>query len=55
MLFGCLTMIGGILALALPETHNRPLPDTIEDIEKKHIGKQSTGSLSNRLYGGINS
>ena len=33
VLFGILTMIGGILSVALPETHNRPLPDRIEDIE----------------------
>ena len=51
VLFGILTMIGGILTVALPETHNRPLPDTIEAIEKNNTVKQS--SLSNRHCGGI--
>ena len=35
VLFGILTVIGGILCIALPETHNKPLPDTIEDVENK--------------------
>lgn len=34
VLFGILTMIGGILSVFLPETHNKPLPDSIEDVEK---------------------
>ena len=35
VLFGVLTLIGAILCIALPETHNKPLPDTIEDVENK--------------------
>ena len=33
VLFGALAIGGGLLALFLPETLNRPLPQTIEDIE----------------------
>ena len=32
-LFGTLSIIAGMLVIFLPETHNRPLPQTIEDIE----------------------
>ena len=35
VLFGVLTLIGAILCIALPETHNKPLPDTKEDVENK--------------------
>ena len=40
VLFGALSIGGSVLILFLPETLNRPLPQTIEDIEnwsrKKH-------------------
>jgi OCT family organic cation transporter-like MFS transporter 4/5 len=32
--FGGLSIGGGLLTLVLPETLNRPLPQTIEDIEE---------------------
>jgi len=31
--FGIVSISGGLLALILPETNKRPLPQTIEDIE----------------------
>ncbi|KAK3099008.1 hypothetical protein FSP39_025214, partial [Pinctada imbricata] len=34
VVFGVLTIVGGFLALLLPETHRRPLPETIEDVKK---------------------
>ena len=37
VLFGVLTLIGGLLALLLPETHNQALPETIEDVEERKI------------------
>uniref|UniRef100_A0A4W5N696 Si:dkey-166k12.1 n=1 Tax=Hucho hucho TaxID=62062 RepID=A0A4W5N696_9TELE len=33
LIFGCAPLLGAVLALALPETANRPLPDTVEDAE----------------------
>ena len=33
VIFGVLTIIGSFLALLLPETNKRPLPETIEDVE----------------------
>uniref|UniRef100_A0A3Q3BI38 Si:dkey-166k12.1 n=1 Tax=Kryptolebias marmoratus TaxID=37003 RepID=A0A3Q3BI38_KRYMA len=34
IIFGTSALLGAVLALALPETANRPLPDTLEDAEK---------------------
>lgn len=36
---GILCLISGILAIVLPETLNKILPDTIEDIEKMFVKK----------------
>ncbi|XP_006181858.1 organic anion transporter 3 [Camelus dromedarius] len=33
VIFGTITLLGGSAALFLPETLNRPLPETIEDVE----------------------
>ena len=33
ILFGTITLLGGSATLFRPETLNRPLPETIEDIE----------------------
>lgn len=33
VIFGTSPLLGAILALALPETADRPLPDTVEDAE----------------------
>ncbi|XP_029022107.1 solute carrier family 22 member 13 [Betta splendens] len=33
LIFGASPLLGAVLALALPETANRPLPDTVEDAE----------------------
>ena len=33
LVFGILSVIGGLLALPLPETRDKPLAETIEDIE----------------------
>lgn len=33
VIFGMSPLLGAVLALALPETANRPLPDTVEDVE----------------------
>ncbi|KAK2173896.1 hypothetical protein NP493_846g01005 [Ridgeia piscesae] len=34
--FGILSVIGGAITLLLPETRDRPLPQTIEEVEQKH-------------------
>ena len=33
LVFGILSIVGGFLALPLPETRHRPLPETIDDLE----------------------
>lgn len=33
IIFGALTLTGGLMALALPETLNKKLPDSIEECE----------------------
>ena len=33
VIFGSIALLGGSAALFLPETLNRPLPETIEDVE----------------------
>lgn len=33
IIFGISPLLGAVLALALPETADRPLPDTVEDAE----------------------
>ncbi|GFS02943.1 solute carrier family 22 member [Elysia marginata] len=33
ILFGMVSIIGGVMATALPETHKRPLPQTVEEVE----------------------
>jgi len=33
VVFGVISIIGGLLALTLPETNKRPLPQTIEDVD----------------------
>ncbi len=43
VIFGVMAILGAGLGLLLPETANRPLPQTIEDIENwKRLGKQRT-------------
>uniref|UniRef100_A0A087Y8F3 Si:dkey-166k12.1 n=1 Tax=Poecilia formosa TaxID=48698 RepID=A0A087Y8F3_POEFO len=37
IIFGTSPLLGAILALALPETADRPLPDTLEDVENWDI------------------
>lgn len=33
LIFGASPLLGAVLTLALPETADRPLPDTVEDAE----------------------
>ncbi|XP_028285446.1 solute carrier family 22 member 13 isoform X2 [Parambassis ranga] len=37
VIFGTSPLLGAVLALALPETADRPLPDTVEDVENWDI------------------
>ena len=41
ILFGGLSTAAGLLTLLLPETLNRPLPQTIDDIEQWYSGKHT--------------
>ncbi|XP_005090349.2 organic cation transporter protein [Aplysia californica] len=38
-IFGGMTVVGAALVLLLPETHNRPLPHTIEEVEQNGANK----------------
>ncbi|XP_029299281.1 solute carrier family 22 member 13 [Cottoperca gobio] len=42
LIFGTSPLLGAVLALALPETANRPLPDTVEDAENWDIRSPSS-------------
>jgi len=33
VIFGVLSIVGGLLALPLPQTRHRPLPKTVDDVE----------------------
>lgn len=50
-IFGVLSIAGGFLALPLPETRNRPLPETIDDVEnyeefcRRHAMAHENGEL----------
>ena len=48
---GALAVIAGCLGLLCPETHNRPLPETIEDVENmsKSLERSQKQSSSKRL------
>lgn len=45
VIFGTSPVLGAVLALALPETANRPLPDTVEDAENWDMGYFNVNSL----------
>ena len=36
LVFGILSVVGGFVALPLPETRQNPLPETVEDVENYH-------------------
>ncbi|XP_005089749.1 solute carrier family 22 member 5 [Aplysia californica] len=40
ILFGIVSVIGGLMTLFMPETHRRPLPQTIEEVESWGICKR---------------
>jgi len=49
VIFGVVTLVGGILCYFLPETHNCPLPVSIEDIEnltQNRKYKENQGAVS---------
>lgn len=39
-MFGAISTFGGLLALTLPETNKRPLPQTIDDVENWYKKKE---------------
>jgi len=53
LLFGGLSTAAGLLTLLLPETLHRPLPQTIDDIERwysdKHAAQQNSRDVGNQL------
>ena len=46
LLFGGLSTAAGLLALLLPETLHRPLPQTIDDIERWYSDKNTAQEKS---------
>lgn len=49
VIFGTSPLLGALLALALPETADRPLPDTVEDVENWDLRYYSVTSVFTRL------
>lgn len=39
-IFGGLTAVGGMLVLMLPDTHKRPLPQTVEEVQSWGRGRR---------------
>ena len=50
VVFGAMSIAGGFLALPLPETRHRPLPDTVEDVE--HYEQFCKRALQHEAQGG---
>ncbi|XP_078131221.1 organic cation transporter protein-like [Sander vitreus] len=60
VLCGLCPLLGSALTLLLPETANKPLPDTIEDVEGSNLSAEDGGvrpvvSEENRQNGLMNS
>lgn len=49
LLFGIVSLIGGLLALLLPETFGRRLPETVEEAENIHKQESEITSLSKNI------
>ncbi|XP_041356318.1 organic cation transporter protein-like [Gigantopelta aegis] len=52
LVFGSVTLAAGLLALVLPETLNKDLPETIEEAE--HFGRKSISTEDEEVMGGLN-
>ncbi|XP_074649708.1 organic cation transporter protein-like isoform X2 [Tubulanus polymorphus] len=48
VIFGIMSLLVGILALLLPETRGRPLPQTVEDMNEWQLQSFTCGSLNRR-------
>lgn len=48
IIFGILSLLGGVLSSSLPETHNKKLPETIEDGEA--FGKKNERQLDDPVH-----
>lgn len=54
VLFGTISVVGGVLTLLLPETRGRPLPQTLHEVEHwtRRISKREKQRLKLMTSGG---
>lgn len=45
-MFGVIAAMGGLFALLLPESKNKPMPDTVEQLELLYGSSRSSSSSS---------
>jgi hypothetical protein len=52
-IFAAMTMLGAVVVVFSPETHNSPLPQTIADVERLRDRKQSSKQTTKDSNGDV--